>query len=49
MMVWNHKEFIDSPCLVKEDRLIKSYRTWYSQFYTPNSVTFAQSKENLEW
>lgn len=49
MMIWNHKQFIDSPLLIKEDRLIKSYRKWYSQFYSENSVSYALAKDNLDW
>uniref|UniRef100_A0A182W4V2 cholesterol 7-desaturase n=1 Tax=Anopheles minimus TaxID=112268 RepID=A0A182W4V2_9DIPT len=49
MMVWNHKQFIDNPLLIKEDRLIKSYRKWYSQFYSENSVSFTMAKEKLDW
>ncbi|XP_050084957.1 cholesterol 7-desaturase nvd [Anopheles aquasalis] len=49
MMVWNHKQFIENPLLIKEDRLIKAYRKWYSQFYSENSVSFAMAKEKLDW
>ncbi|XP_035779182.1 cholesterol 7-desaturase-like [Anopheles albimanus] len=49
MMVWNHKQFIENPLLIKEDRLIKAYRKWYSQFYSENSVSFTMAKEKLDW
>lgn len=49
IMVWNHKCYVDNPCLVKEDKMIKAYRTWYSQFYSQNSKSFSAAKDNLEW
>lgn len=49
MMIWNHKQFIDNPLLIKEDRLIKSYRKWYSQFYSENSTSYTAAKDNLDW
>lgn len=49
MMIWNHKQFADNPLLIKEDRLIKSYRKWYSQFYSENSVSYRAAKETLDW
>ncbi|XP_037919355.1 cholesterol 7-desaturase nvd isoform X2 [Hermetia illucens] len=49
MMVWNHKVYLHSPCLLKEDRNIKLYRAWYSQFYSENSKTFAEAKDSMEW
>lgn len=49
MMIWNHKQFIESPLLVKEDRLIKAYRKWYSQFYSENSISYTMAKESLDW
>lgn len=47
--VWNHKKFAHNPCLAKEDRCIKLFRQWYSQFYSENSKTYQQAKESLEW
>lgn len=49
MMVWNHKCFVDNPCLIKEDRLIRAYRNWYSQFYSESSKSFGMARECLEW
>ncbi|XP_055371676.1 cholesterol 7-desaturase nvd [Condylostylus longicornis] len=49
MNIWNHKTFVNSPCLVKEDRLIKSYRNWFGQFYSSNSKTFKEAYESSEW
>lgn len=49
MMVWNSKQYVDTPLLVKEDRLIKGYRNWYSQFYSANSISFNLAKEDMDW
>lgn len=49
MAVWNSKVYVDSPILVKEDRLIKSYRQWYSQFYSENSEQFSFAREDISW
>lgn len=47
--MWNNKQYIESPCLVKEDKFIKSYRMWFKQFYTVNSVTYKDATEGLDW
>lgn len=50
IMVWNSKKFVDNPILIKEDRQIKAYRTWYSQFYSENSLPFKSAKSvDLDW
>ncbi|XP_055613089.1 cholesterol 7-desaturase nvd isoform X2 [Uranotaenia lowii] len=49
MKIWNNKQFIDNPLLIKEDRAIKTFRKWYSQFYSANSVSYASAKQNLDW
>ena len=50
IVVWNHKTFLDKPMYAsKEDRFIKQYRKWYSQFYSGNSITFKDSTKTLEW
>lgn len=46
MMIWNNKRYIDTPCLLKEDRAIKAFRNWFSQFYSQNSKSFANK---LDW
>lgn len=47
--MWNHKTYRNKPHLVKEDHTIKSFRNWYSQFYSDNSKSFAHAQENLDW
>ncbi|XP_011297014.1 cholesterol desaturase daf-36 [Fopius arisanus] len=46
--IWNHKEFLKNPLLLPEEKKIKAFRKWYSQFYSPNSPTY-QSIKSLEW
>ena len=42
--VWNHKAYLDQPLFAtKEDRIIKRFRTWYSQFYSASSITFKEA------
>ncbi|XP_075223854.1 cholesterol 7-desaturase nvd [Lycorma delicatula] len=49
VMVWNHKEYIRRPLLVKEDQTIQLHRRWYNQFYSENSPKFSFQKDNMEW
>ncbi|XP_037944865.1 cholesterol 7-desaturase isoform X2 [Teleopsis dalmanni] len=49
MVMWNHKIFRNKPHLVKEDSSIKAFRNWYSQFYSENSKTFIDVRNNLGW
>lgn len=38
--IWNRKQFLRQPKLVREDRAIMQYRRWFNQFYTrPLSIT----------
>jgi len=43
VMVWNSKEFLNNPLLVKTDRCIKAFRSWFQQFYSDNSLSFRES------
>lgn len=47
--MWNHKVFRNKPQLVKEDAAIKSFRNWYSQFYSENSKPFSEAHESFDW
>lgn len=49
MMVWNSKRYLETPRLMKEDRNIKAFRNWFQQFYTENTKSFAEAKEELDW
>ena len=48
-MIWNHKTYLSSPLLVKEDQLIKKHRRWYSQFFSESSPRLSMKKETLDW
>lgn len=49
VMVWNHKQFSNNPLLPKEDKLVKQFRIWFSQFYSENSKSFEAAKNDLSW
>ena len=50
VMVWNNKMFQKNPVLCKGDTLIKKHRTWYSQFYSEHSPTYAEvTAKSMEW
>jgi cholesterol 7-dehydrogenase len=49
IMVWNSKKFVHNPILPKENKQIKLYRNWYSQFYSENSKSFLAVKNDLTW
>lgn len=38
--IWNRKCYLSSPNLVKEDSNIKSFRRWFSQFYSNNQIKY---------
>lgn len=49
-MIWNNKEFIRNPILVREDKQIKMFRNWFGQFYSKNSKSFIDAcNKSLEW
>ena len=50
--IWEAKKFLPKPKISKADGPISSFRRWYSQFYSPTSMSFpdAVAKENmLDW
>uniref|UniRef100_A0A6B0V883 cholesterol 7-desaturase n=1 Tax=Ixodes ricinus TaxID=34613 RepID=A0A6B0V883_IXORI len=48
--IWNQKAYLKQPCLVKEERSIAAFRKWYSQFYSTNSPTWQDVRDqSLEW
>jgi cholesterol 7-dehydrogenase len=49
MMIWNTKEYLHNPILLKEDKQIKLFRNWYSQFYSENSKSFLAATNDLTW
>lgn len=48
-MVWDYKTFLKNPLLPKEEKQIKLYRNWFSQFYSENSLSFQNAQSNLNW
>ncbi|KAL8174272.1 UNVERIFIED_CONTAM: hypothetical protein K2H54_041161 [Gekko kuhli] len=49
IMIWNNKQYLSKPLLVKEDFAIQRHRRWYSQFYSAHHVKFAGQKNELDW
>lgn len=49
MMIWNHKQFLTKPLLIKEDKYIPKMRRWYSQFYSDNSPRLSFRRDTLDW
>lgn len=49
VVIWNHKRYERQPMLVSEERAIREYRRWYSQFYSTHSPTYQMAIENLQW
>ncbi|XP_053138678.1 cholesterol 7-desaturase nvd-like [Hemicordylus capensis] len=49
VMIWNNKQYVSKPLLVKEDGAIQRHRRWYSQFYSENSVKFGSQQKTLDW
>lgn len=48
-MIWDNKTFIRNPILPKEEKQIKLYRNWFSQFYSQNSKNFHDANNDLSW
>ncbi|XP_077161289.1 cholesterol 7-desaturase nvd-like isoform X2 [Paroedura picta] len=49
IMIWNNKQHLLKPLLVKEDAAIQRHRRWYSQFYSARSVMITGQKNGLDW
>ena len=47
--IWNHKTYPKNPILVKDDKPIKEFRRWYSQFYTANSRRESMGANAVEY
>ncbi|XP_061335654.1 cholesterol 7-desaturase nvd-like isoform X1 [Pezoporus flaviventris] len=46
--IWNNKQYLPKPLLVREDSSIQKHRRWYSQFYSEKSKRPPAPKD-LEW
>eukprot|EP01080_Neovahlkampfia_damariscottae_P009433 gene9433-1639_t len=52
MDIWSNKIFREKPMLCQGDGRIASFRKWYSQFYSPNSISYEDVKKKesaFEW
>ncbi|OWR46621.1 Rieske-domain protein neverland [Danaus plexippus plexippus] len=48
--IWNSKRYVNSPTYVKSDKTIRAFRTWFSQFYSKNSIPLRDAMQNpLDW
>lgn len=47
--IWDTKKFVKTPIWVKEEKSIKDARTWFSRFYSPNSKTFKEARNTMNW
>lgn len=48
-MVWNNRTIMGNPRLQKEEKVQKTFRRWFSQFYTENSPRLGDKKDCLDW
>lgn len=49
LMVWNNRTIMGNPRLQKEEKVQKTFRRWFSQFYSENSERLGDRKEGLDW
>uniref|UniRef100_A0A8B9M8D0 3-ketosteroid-9-alpha-monooxygenase oxygenase component-like C-terminal domain-containing protein n=1 Tax=Accipiter nisus TaxID=211598 RepID=A0A8B9M8D0_9AVES len=47
--IWNNKQYLPKPLLVREDSSIQKHRRWYAQFYSEKSTRLLAQKEGLDW
>ncbi|NXX16340.1 DAF36 desaturase, partial [Podargus strigoides] len=47
--IWNNKQYLPKPLLVREDSSIQKHRRWYAQFYSKKSMRVLVQKEGLDW
>ncbi|OPJ86383.1 cholesterol desaturase daf-36-like [Patagioenas fasciata monilis] len=46
--IWNNKQYLPKPLLVREDSSIQQHRRWFSQFYSQKG-TGLPAQEGLDW
>lgn len=47
LFIWNHKKNIVNPIFVPEDKILKRFRVWYSQFYRrKRRITIRDANDN---
>lgn len=49
IMIWNNKQYVAKPLLLKEDAAIQRHRRWFAQFYSPNSIKVPCQRDELAW
>ena len=50
--IWETKKFLPRPQISKADGPILSFRRWYTQFYSPSSVSFSDAlarESMMDW
>lgn len=47
--IWNNKQYLLKPLLVREDASIQKHRRWFAQFYSKKSTRPSAPKEGLDW
>ncbi|CAH2217636.1 jg2562, partial [Pararge aegeria aegeria] len=48
--IWNNKRYVSSPAYAKSDKTIRTFRSWFSQFYSENSISVRDAMQNpLDW
>jgi cholesterol 7-dehydrogenase len=50
--IWETKKYLPRPVISKADGPILAFRRWYSQFYSPSSVSFSDAlarESMMDW
>jgi cholesterol 7-dehydrogenase len=48
-IIWDWKQQKSNPLFTKEDKEVKIFKGWYSQFYSQNSKTYDEARSDLNW
>lgn len=46
--IWNHQKDLKSPILVPEDKTLKQFRLWYSQFHKRRQRITVRDSEDVD-
>lgn len=50
VVIWSNKTYNVNPLLCKNDGKVTTFRRWFSQFYSKNSITYKQYREKMmDW
>lgn len=47
LVIWNHKKLVKNPIFIPEDKTLKQFRLWYSQFYKRKRVISIGSGDSV--